>query len=96
MHACPAAGFGPEVAGGGLVPGAQQEPEVAAGIFAEEILSVAGGVAIDDAQEEVAALGQSGEQAGLIDATVILRGNQHAGVARVQREGEHLPTERGD
>lgn len=46
VHARPAAGLGPEVAGGGVVPGAHQQPEVATGLFAEEFLAVAGGVDI--------------------------------------------------
>ena len=90
MNAQPAAGVEPEVAGGSVLPGAHQEPEVAAGLFTQQVLALPRGVGIHVAQEEVAALGEGGEQAGLIDAAVILRRQQHAGVTRVQREGEHL------
>ena len=93
MHAQAAAGFEPEVVGGGLLPCAHQEPEVAARLFTQQILAPARGVAVHVPQEQVAALGEGGEQAGLINAAVMLRGQQHAGIPRVQREGQHLPAD---
>ena len=46
------------------MPRAHQQPEVAAGLLTEQILAVPRGVALDVAQEEVAALGERGNEAG--------------------------------
>ena len=90
MDAQAAAGVEAEVAGGGVLPGAHQQPEIAAGLVAQQILAPPRGVGIHVAQQQVAALGERGHQAGLVDAAVVLRGQQHARVTRVQRKGEHL------
>ena len=80
----------------GVVPGAHQDPEIAAGLFAEQILAAARGVAVHVAQQQVAALGERGDQAGLVDAAVILRRQQHARIARVQRKRQHLAADGGE
>ena len=96
MYAEAAAGFEPEVIGGRVVPCAYKEPEIAAGLCLQQILSPPCGVAVHVAQQQVAALGQGRQEAGLIDATVMLRGQQHAGIPRVQGERQHLQTDGSD
>jgi len=85
-----AAGFGVEIPGGDVLPDAPEQPEIAAGADARQFLAAARDLGVRVAQKQVAALGQGGQQAGLVDAAILLRRQQHAGVARVQREGEHL------
>ena len=96
MNAQPAAGLEAELVARSIFPGAHQNPEIAAGLLAQEVLALPGGLGIDVAQEQVPALRERGEQASLIHAAVILRRQQHAGVARVQREGQHLAADSGD
>jgi len=80
----------------GVGPGAHEDPEIAAGFIAEEIFAVAGGGFVDVAEKKVAALGESGDKAGLVNAAVVLRCEKHSGVARVEGEGEHFAAGGGD
>ena len=77
-------------------PGAHQDPEITGRFFAEQILAVARRFTINIPQQQIASLSQGGHQAGLVNAAVILGGEKHARVTRVQGEGQHLTPDRGN
>src|SRR5690606_4964211 len=68
MDAGAFAGVTPEVVGGGELPRADQPEEVRGGTVADAVLAEARGVCIDLAQENVPALGEGGEERGMVDA----------------------------
>ena len=79
-----------------VTPGAHENPEIGRCFFAEQIFTGGIGFAVHASEEQIASLGKRGDERGLIDTTVFLRSEQHAGVARVQREGEHFAANRSD
>jgi hypothetical protein len=91
-----AAGIDSILVARGVGPGAHENPEIASGFIAEEILAVAGGGFVDVAKEKVAALREGGHEASLINAAVVVRSEEHAGVAWVERESEHFAAEGSD
>ena len=91
-----AAGIDPILIARGVGPGAHENPKIAASLITEEIFPVAGSGFIDIAKEEVAALGERGDEASLVNASVILSGKQHAGVAGMERKGQHFAADRSD
>ena len=96
VNAEPAAGIDSILVARGVGPGAHENPKIASGFFAEKIFAVAGGGFVDVAKEKVAALGERGDEARLVNAAVVMRGEEHAGVARVKRESEHFAAEGSD
>ena len=54
------------------------------------------GLELGQMQQKIAALSQCRHEAGLMHATEILGGQQHAGVTRMQRKGQHLLANRRD
>ena len=69
-----AAGIDAILVARGIGPCAHEDPEIAASLVAEEIFAVARGGFVDVAEEEVAALSESGDETGLVDAAVVVRG----------------------
>ena len=89
-----AASVGTEVVALGPAESARHDEEVGAS-SSEEILPLLLGLAVGP-QEQWAGLGEGRHQGCLTDAAELLRGDQHAGVARMGGEGEHPVAERGD
>ena len=89
-----AAGVEAELVVGRVRPRAHQNPKIRRGLFAQQIFAGGRHLAPNVAQEQVAALGERGHEAGLMDAAVFLRRQQHARVTRMQRKREHLAPDR--
>ena len=79
-----------------VTPRAHDDPEIGAGLVAEQVFAGGFHLAAGIAEQQVAALGEGGDETGLIHAFVFLGGQQHAGVARVQGEREHLAADGGN
>ena len=91
-----AAGIEPEVVFRRVGPGAHENPEVRRSFLAEKVLASRVDVASGIAKQQVATLRKRGDEAGLIDTTVFLRGEQHPRVTRVHRKREHATAGRSD
>src|SRR5689334_10385618 len=79
-----------------VAPGAHQDPEITACLFAQQVLALAGGLTIDISQQQIASLSQCRHEASLVNAAVILGGEEHACVAWVQGKRQHLTPDRSN
>ncbi len=96
VDAQPAAGVEAELVLRRVIPRPHQNPEIRRRLFAQQILAERIRVAVHVAQQQIAALRERGDEAGLVDAAIFLRREQHARVTRMQRKREHLAADGGD
>ena len=69
--------------------GAQQNEKIGFILAAEKILALVAHLLALRAAEQIAALGERGDERNPADATLFLRREQHARVTRMNRKGEH-------
>jgi hypothetical protein len=96
VNAEPAASIDAILIARGVGPRTHEDPKIAPDFVADEIVAVAGGGFVHVAKEKVAALSKRGDEAGLVNAAIVMRGEEHAGIARVQGEGEHFAADAGN
>ena len=75
---------------------AHQDEKVRFRVAAEHIFAVFARLFALEAAQEIAALGERRDQRDGGHAAILLRGQKHARVARVDRERQHAPAERRD
>ena len=80
----------------GVAEGAEEDEEIGVGFLAEEFVAVVFGLFAFAAAEEGAALGKGGDVGDGADAAEFARGEEHAGVAGVDGEGEHAAADGRD
>ena len=71
--------------------GAEQNEEIGFILAAEKILALVAHLFSFGAAEQIAALGERRDERDPAHAALFLRREQHARIARVDREGEHAP-----
>ena len=96
MDAEPPAGVGVVARLVGIAPSPHQQEEVGLALLAEEFLARLCRALVHVAQEKVPALRQRCHQRHGAHAAVVLRGEEHPGVARMHRKAEHPATQFGD
>ena len=71
--------------------GAQQNEKIGFILAAEEIFALVAHLFSFGAPEQVAALGERGDERDAAHAALFLRREEHARITRVDRKGEHPP-----
>ena len=92
----PRATLGIEAALFRVAKGAHQNEKVGFRVAAEDIIAIFARLFAFKAAQEIAALRERRDQRDRRNAAILLRGQEHARVTRMDRKREHAPTERGD
>src|SRR4030095_13303858 len=85
-----AACFYPEFIFCRVGPGTHKNPEVAAGLVAQQILAVSIRGAIDVSQEQITPLREGGDETGRMHTFEILRREEHPRIPGMHCKREHL------
>src|SRR5207253_5672512 len=72
---------------------AHQKEKVGCGVAAEHIFAVFAGLFSLETAQKIAALGERGDQRDRGDTTILLCGQKHARIARVDWKRQHSPAE---
>jgi hypothetical protein len=75
---------------------AEQKEKVRLRVGAKDIFTIFPCLFTFDAAEKIPSLGEGGDQADGRHATILLRGQKHAGISRMDWEGEHTATQGRD